>query len=95
MTKYLISKCRENGNPIYAYIDTDECDYYNRKQKLTELRDVMYNIVDGMDGFFISFKDSTLDAVPDYNKHISLLNDIIDYYKSIQEDTETIEQLHR
>lgn len=44
LTKSLISKCRGKGKPIFSYIDIDEEVLYYRKQEISELKDVMYNV---------------------------------------------------
>ena len=64
-----------------------------RKQEISELKDVMYNVIrniikimDGMDGFFVCINNPRTRTVSIAN-HLRLIEIISNYFRTIQNDS--------
>jgi hypothetical protein len=84
LTKALISKCKEYNRPIFSNIDIDTD--FDKKKKFKMDNDVMHNILDGMDGFFIGV-NSKLKMIDNLiNFQIDILRYFVCLFKRIQVD---------
>lgn len=87
MTKALISKCKEFSKPIFTYIEVDS-DFNTKKRFI--MNDVMFNINDGMDGFFIGFNNNLKMITDPFSYSIDILNYFAYIFKTIQIDRNII-----
>jgi pyruvate kinase len=61
LTKSVIFKCRDHGLPVFSYVDLPENFSICKKKRRANYIEMMYNFLDGMDGFFINAKKSNLE----------------------------------
>jgi hypothetical protein len=87
LTKYLITKCRQYSKPIFSFIDINE-ELLCKRTKIAHLNEIMYNIIDGMDGFFLCVNKlpSRTENFDSINVDIKAIKFIVNYFKSIRND---------
>jgi len=81
LTNHLIDVCKENGKPIFSYLDI-----YSKNDKKAlghVITDILSNISIGMDGFFINLKKNTSQMRYDIKEVINSVNYTTHYFHEI------------
>jgi hypothetical protein len=73
--------------PIYTFIDVNS-DFERRKRAILE--DVMFNVIDGVDGFFIGIDTGVKHKKNQLQFEIKTLNYFVDLFKHMKEDRNLI-----
>ncbi len=83
LTKCLITQCKEYMKPIYTFVDVNS-DFDRRKRGI--LNDVMCNVIEGIDGFFIGIESLQNHKENQLQFEIRTLNYFGDLLKHIKEE---------
>ena len=83
LTKSLITQCKEYMKPIYTFVDVNS-DFDRRKRGI--LNDVMCNVIEGIDGFFIGIESLENHKENQLQFEIRTLNYFGDLLKHIKEE---------
>ena len=87
LTKNVIQTCRASGKPVFSFIDIREDFLVCRRRRKSHVNDIMHNIIDGMDGFFLNVLNSQ-------GCRVNAINYFVDYFKNIHQDKHVIHEEH-
>lgn len=83
LTKSVIRQCKEYMKPIYTFVDVN-ADFDRRKRAI--LSDIMCNVVEGVDGFFIGIECLQKHKENQLQFEIKILNYFGDFLKHLKEE---------
>jgi pyruvate kinase len=78
LTNFLIAKSIEFSKPVYSFIDFNIDLVKKRKKFITDSSLIMYNLVEGFDGFIVNIQNS-LGLKMNIDEYVLFLHDLNDY----------------
>jgi hypothetical protein len=79
LIKSVISKCNEAGVPVLSCISLNEEWGHNIHDKHSDMHDIIFNVKDGVDGFFVRFRGGSRNVL----SHLVLIKSLHSYFETI------------